>query len=478
VNELKQTSIIDRPICLLLGALGGQGGGVLIDWLVDAAKRAGYPAQATSTPGVAQRTGATTYYFELFPEKNPAGSPIFTFFPASGDLDLMIAMEPTEAGRAIERGFVTDCTTVISATERVYSTAEKVSAGDGRIDVAPIIEAIDKASKELIQLDMAELSAGTAARGNAIAFGAVIGSGILPLTADECRASIAAKGVAVESNLAGFDIGLKAAQDGTKPGKQGTDTLYNAAPDAFISAIAEFPAAPRGIIGHGIARLIDYQNDAYARTYLERLKPIAAADSDESKKLTGEVARHLARWMSFEDVIRVAQLKTRPNRLARIRDELKVDASTPLVVTDYFKPGRDEMLSVVPKAFSWLVPNLKNGMAVHMKTGSAFGYAMLKFMAALKPLRARSAQNSEEQAAIEQWLSAVIQAAASDNYLACQTANLAIMARGYGRVRKTGLEKLKALFSTWENRLASDHAGLAAEVDQLILLANSNPDAG
>ena len=72
--------VADRPICILLGALGGQGGGVLADWLVEAAQHSGYPAQATSTPGVAQRTGATTYYFELFPEKNPPGEPIFTLF--------------------------------------------------------------------------------------------------------------------------------------------------------------------------------------------------------------------------------------------------------------------------------------------------------------------------------------------------------------------------------------------------------------
>ena len=117
MNEITET-VINRPICVLLGALGGQGGGVMVDWLVNAAKIAGYPAQATSTPGVAQRTGATTYYFELFPERNLVENPIFTFFPASDDLDIMIAMEPTEAGRAIERGFVTDFTTVITTTDR------------------------------------------------------------------------------------------------------------------------------------------------------------------------------------------------------------------------------------------------------------------------------------------------------------------------------------------------------------------------
>lgn len=476
MNEIKNT-VVNRPICLLLGALGGQGGGVLIEWLVNAAKRAGYPAQATSTPGVAQRTGATTYYFELFPEKNPVGSPIFTFFPASDDLDLMIAMEPTEAGRAIERGFVTDFTTVITTTERVYSTSEKVSAGDGRIDVVPVIEAIEKASKKLIQLDVASLSVGTAARGNAITFGAVIGSGILPLTPEDCRAAITEKGVAVASNLAGFDIGLKAAQEGVQPIQQEDSHTYQKAPKEFDAEISVFPKTAHDIISHGIVRLIDYQGPTYARKYLKRLKRIEDIDKDQSKKLTSETARHLARWMSFEDVIRVAQLKTRPTRLPRIRDELKVDPTTPLKLTDYFKPGRDEVLGVIPKSLSWLVPSLNKGVALHIPTGSAFGFAMLKFLSALKPLRARTNQYIEEQKAIDQWLDAVIEANSRNYYLACQTANLAILARGYGDVRKTGMKKLDLLFMDWEKNLKNNLSGITAQVDQLILLAHSNPDA-
>ena len=60
---------VPRPVTLLLLALGGEGGGVLHDWIVDAAIEAGYPVQATSIPGVAQRTGATSYYIELLPLK-------------------------------------------------------------------------------------------------------------------------------------------------------------------------------------------------------------------------------------------------------------------------------------------------------------------------------------------------------------------------------------------------------------------------
>ncbi|HZV95860.1 MAG TPA: hypothetical protein VFF62_08030, partial [Candidatus Nitrosocosmicus sp.] len=61
------TPAAPRPLSILIAALGGQGGGVLTDWIVAAAEHAGLAAQATSIPGVAQRTGATTYYLEVFP---------------------------------------------------------------------------------------------------------------------------------------------------------------------------------------------------------------------------------------------------------------------------------------------------------------------------------------------------------------------------------------------------------------------------
>lgn len=470
-----------RPICVLLGALGGQGGGVLADWLVEAAEHAGYPAQATSTPGVAQRTGATTYYFELFPEKEPAQEPIFTLFPASGDLDLMAALEPTEAGRALERGFVTESTTVITGLERVYSTVEKMSAGDGRIDSEPMMDTLEKATKSLINLNVKELADGTSSRINAVVFGAIVGTGILPLDEEDGRTAIRGKGVAVESNLTGFDIGVRAARDGGSAPLDQTGKIFNEAPASFADAVQAYPETLRELIGHGIARLIDYQDEGYARLYLERLNEVMALDGNPDHRLTGEVANRLAGWMSFEDVVRVAQLKTRPGRLARIRGELGVGQDLPLKLTDYFKPGRDEFVGILPPALAWLVPNWKflargQGLALHIPTGSAFGFALLKILAALKPLRTRSAQYKEEQAHILAWLESVKKAASSDYDLACRAAELSVWARGYGNVRRNGLEILGALWSDWDSRLATQIDKLSAEVDQSLLLAHANPD--
>ena len=48
-----------RTLKLTIAALGGQGGGVLTDWLIAIAEANDYIVQSTSVPGVAQRTGAT-----------------------------------------------------------------------------------------------------------------------------------------------------------------------------------------------------------------------------------------------------------------------------------------------------------------------------------------------------------------------------------------------------------------------------------
>ena len=83
----------NRPLTLLVCALGGEGGGVLTEWLVDIARHAGYAVQSTSIPGVAQRTGATTYYIEVFPvplAQLGGRRPVFSLSPVPGTLDAIV----------------------------------------------------------------------------------------------------------------------------------------------------------------------------------------------------------------------------------------------------------------------------------------------------------------------------------------------------------------------------------------------------
>src|SRR5579875_3088041 len=151
-----------RPITMLIAALGGEGGGVLTEWIVAAAADAGYPVQSTSIPGVAQRTGATTYYIEILPVKTSdlrGRRPVLALTPGVGDIDIAVASELLEAGRTVSAGFVTrERTHVIASTSRFYAMDEKIAMGDGRFDSARLARTITENARDTLLIDMGALA--------------------------------------------------------------------------------------------------------------------------------------------------------------------------------------------------------------------------------------------------------------------------------------------------------------------------------
>ncbi|MFP6782540.1 MAG: 2-oxoacid:acceptor oxidoreductase family protein, partial [Gammaproteobacteria bacterium] len=175
--------------------MGGQGGGVLSDWIVEIGEAAEYFVQSTSVPGVAQRTGTTIYYLELYPEQDLDGDPVLALMPVAGDVDVVIAAELAEAGRAVQRGIVTpDRTTLIASTHRQYALTEKSAMGDGRSDSADIQRTIATAAKRLICFDMQKLAQQHGTVISATLFGALAGSGVLPFEREQFEAAISKGG--------------------------------------------------------------------------------------------------------------------------------------------------------------------------------------------------------------------------------------------------------------------------------------------
>jgi indolepyruvate ferredoxin oxidoreductase, beta subunit len=160
--------------------MGGEGGGVLADWLVDLAEHNGYLAQTTSVPGVAQRTGATIYYLEMFPAAQvPEGHlPVMALSPFPGAVDIVVASELMEAGRALQRQLVSpDRTTLIASTHRVYSMTERMALADGRVDASQLLAGAQQAAKQWIGADFAVLAEGSGSPIGAALYGAIAASG-------------------------------------------------------------------------------------------------------------------------------------------------------------------------------------------------------------------------------------------------------------------------------------------------------------
>ncbi len=203
-----------RPITVTIAALGGQGGGVVADWLIDAARRSGYLAQATSVPGVAQRTGATIYYLEFFPlAALPADKrrPIFALVPNPGDVDLVVASEIMEAGRAMQRGLVTGRTTLIASSHRIYAIQEKSHMADGRVDAGRVRSLAQEHAQRYIEFDMQALAEANGSVISAAMLGAICGSAALPFAVEHYVEAIRAGGSKAVSSTRTFEAARRAA---------------------------------------------------------------------------------------------------------------------------------------------------------------------------------------------------------------------------------------------------------------------------
>jgi len=450
-----------RPITLLIAALGGEGGGVLTGWIVAAAEQAGFPVQSTSIPGVAQRTGATTYYIEILPvlARDLDGKrPVLALTPGVGDIDIAVASELLEAGRTVASGFVTpDRTVLIGSLSRFYAMDEKIAMGDGRFDQDRLIKIIKDNARDSLLIDMEQLSKQSGSIVSAVMLGTIAGCGKLPITAEQLETAIRADGKSVDSNLRGFRAGMEAARAKSQPAKP-TEKKNNAptTPELLEHEVTySMPALAQPTAIEGVRRLIAYQNVAYARRYLDRLRPFIDTDAAAGAhgRLLKEVARHLAVRMSYEDVVRVAQAKIAPARMQRIaREELRVK-DEPYSVHDFLKPGIEEMCQLLPSFMArpilrvserkgWL-GRVYFGMEIN--STSISGYLRFLMLAKLRRLRPYGHRYAQEQAQIESWLGLIAQAAGHSVEFGLEVTECARLIKGYGDTYARGLSNYRAI---------------------------------
>ena len=484
-------AVVERPErtwTVLVAALGGEGGGVLSNWLVDAAATDGRRVQATSVPGVAQRTGATTYYLEIGPggsgsesrvaprpdcdaapdERFGSSEHVMALLPTPGNVDLLVASELLEAGRAAQNGMITpDRTTVIASTHRTFAIAEKSAMGDGRFNDERVRRAVRELSHRHVLTDLGKVAERAGTVLSSVLLGAVAGSGALPIPRERLRAAIERAEIAVEANLRGFDAGCNlfdetdtvvAEPDSDGPPLAARSAVASARlPASLAVRVEELPEPLHEIARLGVERTVDYQDPRYGSLYLDRIEQLLGrteatdAMATDARDVAREVARQLALWMCFEDIIRVADLKTRRSRIERVRSEVRAKPGQPVVITEFLKPGVDEWCSLLP---AWLArPILRAAdrggwrrrlnIALHVRTSSVSGFLLLWTLARLRRLRRFMHRFVEEQARIETWLARVVEAYATSSTLALEAARCANLVKGYGDTHERGVRNFE-----------------------------------
>ncbi len=453
-----------NTINMVAAALGGEGGGVFTNWVIDVAERENWLCQSTSLAGVAQRTGATIYYLEFFPrDQLDEQQPVMSLFPAQGDIDIAIASEVAEAARMVQRGFVSaDKTTLIASDHRVYSIAEKTELGDGTIDPDVLRDIAGRYAKSYIHYDMLALANKHNSVISSVLLGALAGSGVMPFAKESFEAVITATGKAVDTNLAAFEASYQQAVSGGvehfQPEALPVFTVPSgktARGNELLQRLHDFPVACQETLYHGIAKCVDYQDYDYASQYLEEARAILALDNeDQDFLLTREASRYLALWMCFEDIPRVAQFKTRAVRMEKVRDEVKAESDQLFDVTEFFRPRVEEMTSIMPPSLGqWMMSssacrsflNLFTG-GKKLRTNTITIYLALRFLASLRRFRRGMLGYQHEQAMIDRWLLAVRTATQRDPELALEIALCGRLVKGYGDTRaRTTAQMLEIL---------------------------------
>jgi indolepyruvate ferredoxin oxidoreductase beta subunit len=444
-------------IKLAVLAVGGQGGGVLTGWIETLARANGYAVQATSVAGVAQRTGATVYYVEMAPAG--AGTPVFSLMPAAGDVDVMITAEMMEAGRAILRGFVTpDRTTLITSTHRALAVSEKMVPGDGIADSAEVAAAAGIAARRVIAADFDALAIAQGSVISASLFGALAASGALPFDRAAFQVAIGADGARAAASLRAFAAGYDAALAGAplvvpRAGAPRTTPHGPAALmagwQALISRAHAMPPAVVDMVLAGLAKVVEFQDLSYGAAYLARLDAILAQDR-APHDLTREAAKHIANAMAYDDVIRVADLKTRAGRTRRIAAEMGSKDGTLLRLTEFMHPRAEEIVGLMPARLGARVAASPAWMGRidrwfnkgrRLRSDSLGAFLMLYLLGGMKRRRPGTLRHAEEVAHLDRWLAVAMGYLPANYDLAVEVIRCRRLIKGYSDTHARGLSK-------------------------------------
>ena len=457
-------------ISLAILAMGGQGGGVLADWIVALAEAQGWAAQSTSVPGVAQRTGATIYYIEMAPSKDGV-DPVFALMPTPGDVDVVMASELMEAGRSVLRGLVTpERTTLIASTHRALAVQEKQSPGDGVGDPAVVSIATEFAARRVIAFDMEAMAKSRGSVISATMFGALAATNTLPFPRAAFEAAVRAGGTGVEASLRAFAAAFdQTIEKPVEPIRRFPDKRFahwpessgHAELDRIGARIRAFPIEAQPMLATGARKLVDYLDPAYAIEYLDRVGVLSDLDRSQGGEASGfaftiAAAKYVAGAMAYDDVARVADLKIRASRQARVRREVGAPDDALVMTTEYFHPRAEEVCGALPKGWGeWIEQRpgvfrtldriINRGRRIQPNT--IVGYLMLATVASLGPRRRKSLRHARETAHREIWLKLATEALAANYQLGVETLACRRLVKGYSDTHARGMSKFDRVMS-------------------------------
>jgi hypothetical protein len=207
-------------------------------------------------------------------------------------------------------------------------------------------------------------------------------------------------------------------------------------PDALVPAVSD-----------GIHLLMDYQGTSYAQLYVDRVRRFVARRGVDDYML-GEIARLMALRMSYEDPIRIAQL-----RLAEF-EKAAGDPRVPSAEIMRLKFRLDELIGALPAAVAqpmldvleW-IGWMHRPVSIRFSTKTRWGIRRLRIEASLRRWRRFSVRYTNERAWVERWLHMIDRSLEKQPGAAPVIVQTATMIQGYGDSYRQGLADWHAIIN-------------------------------
>ena len=426
---------LDRPYGILVTGVGGTGVVTIGAILGMAAHLEGKGVAVLDMTGLAQKGGSVYSHIRIAREAEE----IHAVRIAAGEASLVIGADM-----------------IVSATDEAIA---KMQVGRTRAvingNVAPLggftrnpdmqVPTSDLAAtiREAVGTDNAHFvdatQLATALLGDSIAtnlfmVGYAFQKGLIPLREASILRAIELNGAAVESNQRAFEWGRRAVVDIAAVAKAATPAEAKQDSLRLSESLDE-------TIARRVTFLTDYQDSAYAASYVDFVKKVREAEAagvPGSTRLTAAVARYLFKLMAYKDEYEVARLHTDTGFLDRVAAQ--------------FEGEYKVNLHLAPPL--WAKVDARTGEARKRSYGP-WMFGAMKLLARFKGLRGTafdifgySEERRTERRLIEDYRKTVevllrpLDAARLD--LAVEIASIPEQIRGYGHVKRRHLVPAKA----------------------------------
>jgi indolepyruvate ferredoxin oxidoreductase beta subunit len=220
---------------------------------------------------------------------------------------------------------------------------------------------------------------------------------------------------------------------------------------ALTARIAAMPAPVQDMALAGLRRVVEFQDPAYGAEYLDRLAALLPQDrADRDHALTREAAKYIANAMAYDDVIRVADLKTRGARFRRIASEMGASDANLIRLTEFMHPRAEEIAGMLPARLgarveaspAWMARlDRWFGKGRRLRSDTLPAFLMLHALGALRGYRRRTLRHRVETAHLDRWLAAALGYLAADYDLAVEVIRCRRLIKGYSDTHARGLSK-------------------------------------